>query len=44
MATRLMEMVVSRGNMMAAYQRVVRNKGAAGIDGMPVGDLKAFLR
>ena len=43
-ATRLMETVVSRGNMMAAYQRVVRNKGAAGIDGMPVGDLKAYLQ
>ena len=43
-ATRLMEEVVSRGNMMAAYQRVVRNKGAAGIDGMPVGDLKTYLQ
>lgn len=43
-STRLMEEVVSRGNMIAAYQRVVRNKGAAGIDGMPVGDLKAYLQ
>ncbi len=41
--TRLMEEVVSRGNMMAAYQRVVRNKGAAGIDGMSVHDLKGYL-
>jgi len=43
-STRLMEEVVSRGNMMAAYQRVVRNKGAAGIDGMLVGDLKGYLQ
>jgi RNA-directed DNA polymerase len=41
--TRLMEEVVSRGNMMAAYERVVSNKGAPGIDGMPVGELKAYL-
>ncbi|MDK2847888.1 MAG: RNA-directed polymerase [Desulfuromonadales bacterium] len=42
-ATRLMEEVVSRGNVMAAYQRVVRNKGAAGIDGMPVGVLEGGI-
>jgi hypothetical protein len=41
--TRLMEEVVSRGNMMAAYQRVLSNKGAPGIDGMPVGELKDYL-
>lgn len=41
--TRLMEDVVSRGNMMAAYERVVRNKGAPGVDGMQVGDLKPYL-
>ena len=41
--TRLMEEVVSRGNMMAAYERVLRNKGAPGIDGMQVGELKAYL-
>jgi group II intron reverse transcriptase/maturase len=41
--TRLMEEVVSRGNMMAAYERVVSNKGAPGIDGMQVGDLKPCL-
>jgi RNA-directed DNA polymerase len=40
---RLMELVVSRENMMAAYARVVGNKGAAGIDGMSVADLKPFL-
>ena len=39
-----MEVVVSRGNMMSAYSRVVANKGAAGIDGMPVGALMDHLR
>jgi hypothetical protein len=39
---RLMELVVSRENMMAAYARVVGNKGAAGIDAMSVADLKPF--
>ncbi len=38
-----MEKVVSRSNMMAAYSRVVSNKGAPGIDGMTVGDLKGYL-
>jgi len=32
----LMEAIVSRGNMMAAYNRVMRNKGAPGVDDMPV--------
>ena len=41
---RLMELVVSRENMMAAYARVVGNKGAAGIDKMTVADLKPFLK
>ena len=40
---RLMELVVSRENMMAAYIRVVGNKGAAGVDKMTVTDLKPFL-
>lgn len=40
---RLMEEVVSRSNMMAAYSRVVSNKGAPGIDEMAVGDLKDYL-
>ena len=43
-ATGLMEKIVSRGNMMAAYSRVVANKGAAGIDGMPVSALKGYLQ
>jgi RNA-directed DNA polymerase len=32
----LMEEVVESKNLMKAYRRVVRNKGAAGIDGMTV--------
>ncbi len=40
----LMEAIVSRGNMMAAYGRVMRNKGAPGVDDMPVTALKAYLQ
>ncbi len=40
---RLMELVVSRDNMMAAYKRVVGNRGVAGVDDMSVGDLKPHL-
>ena len=43
-ATGLMEKIVSRGNMMAAYSRVVSNKGAPGIDEMPVTALKGYLQ
>ena len=42
-ALRLMELIVSRENMRAAYARVVGNKGAPGIDKMTVADLKPFL-
>ena len=40
---RLMALIVSRDNMMAACARVVANKGASGVDGMSVADLKPFL-
>jgi RNA-directed DNA polymerase len=40
---RLMEEIVSRGNMMAALSRVVANKGAPGVDDMPVTALKGYL-
>jgi group II intron reverse transcriptase/maturase len=43
-ATGLMERIVSRGNMRAAYSRVMRNKGAPGVDNMPVSALKAYLQ
>jgi RNA-directed DNA polymerase len=41
---RLMEKIVSRANMMAAYQRVMANKGAAGIDRMTVEQLQPYLK
>jgi RNA-directed DNA polymerase len=40
---KLMEAVVERGNMMMAYRRVMRNKGAAGVGGMTVDRLQSFL-
>lgn len=36
--------VLDRPNMMKAYDRVVRNKGAPGVDGMSVSELKAHLQ
>src|SRR5207249_1679043 len=36
--TSLMEAVVERGNLMLAYQRVVENKGAAGVDAITVSE------
>ena len=41
--TKLIERLVERENMLKAYHRVVRNKGAAGIDGMTVDELKDYL-
>ncbi|MCH7890909.1 MAG: group II intron reverse transcriptase/maturase [Gemmatimonadetes bacterium] len=40
----LMEEVLRRENLMAAYRRVVRNKGAGGVDGRSVDDLKHQIR
>jgi hypothetical protein len=37
------ELVVERENLKKALARVTRNKGAAGIDGMTVGELPAYL-
>lgn len=41
---RLMEEIVSRANMQKAYNRVVSNKGAAGVDNMSTGQLKGYLQ
>jgi len=41
---KLMEAVVGRENMFSAYKRVVRNKGAAGVDAMSIEELKPFLQ
>ena len=43
-AVELMEEVLRRENLMAAYRRVVRNKGAGGVDGRSVDDLKHQIR
>lgn len=40
----LMERVVERENMRQAYRRVLRNKGAAGIDGMTTEELGTWLK
>jgi RNA-directed DNA polymerase len=40
----LMEAVVERGNMTAAYRKVKANKGASGVDGMEVEELLPHLR
>ena len=40
----LMEAVCERGNLMLAYQRVVKNKGAAGVDGIGVNEFKEHLK
>lgn len=40
----LLSAILDRGNMQQAYARVMRNKGAAGVDGMQVSELKAYLK
>ena len=39
----LMEQIVSNDNLNVAYLQIVRNKGAAGVDGMTVEELGAYL-
>ena len=41
-ASSLMEQILSKDNLNAAYLQVVRNKGAAGIDGMTVDELGPY--
>lgn len=40
----LMEEVLRRENLVAAHARVVRNGGAAGVDGMSVDELMPYYR
>lgn len=42
--SQLMEAVVARENLLDAYARVMRNKGAAGVDEMPVEQLLPYLQ
>lgn len=44
MPEQLMEQLVTKGNMTRAYKQVVRNKGAAGVDGLEVSELKDYLQ
>ena len=39
----LMEQILSKDNLNAAFLQVVRNKGAAGVDGMEYTELKDYL-
>jgi len=43
LAVNLMEEVTDRDNLNRAYARVLANKGAPGVDGLTVGDLKAWI-
>jgi RNA-directed DNA polymerase len=43
-SVQLMEIIVERQNMMRAYRRVLANKGAPGVDGMTVRQLKSYLK
>jgi len=40
----LMDAVVERKNMIEALHRVERNKGSGGVDEMPVGELRLYLK
>jgi retron-type reverse transcriptase len=40
----LFEMILSKGNLNEAYLQVVRNKGAAGVDGMRCDELLPYLK
>lgn len=43
-AQRLMEAVVEKSNLRLAYAKVLRNKGAAGVDNVGVSALKVYLQ
>ena len=43
-APKLMKEVLRRENLIAAYKRVVKNGGAAGVDGMTVDDLMPYCQ
>ena len=40
----LLETVMSRGNMNAAYKRVMSNKGSGGVDNMGLDELLPYLK
>jgi len=40
----LIENIVSRTNVMIAYNEIVGKKGSSGVDGMDVSELKDYLK
>ena len=42
--TDLLEQMLERANLAVALRRVEQNRGAAGVDGVGVGELRAYLR
>ena len=40
---RLIEQILTKSNVREALERVISNKGAPGIDGMPVEELRAYM-
>ena len=40
----LMEAMLEKDNMQAAYKRVVKNKGSAGVDNMTTDELSSYLK
>jgi hypothetical protein len=40
----LMDVVCERGNLKNAYDRVLKNKGAAGVDGIGITEFKEYLK
>lgn len=43
-AQKLLEAALERSNMLSAYQRVVKNEGAPGVDGLTVSEFKPWLQ
>lgn len=42
--SQLLEEILSRENMMLAYKKVKANKGASGIDGVPISEIDDYLK
>lgn len=44
LSEKMMEKICTRGNLKRAYKKVLKNKGAAGVDGQTVYELSAWLK
>lgn len=42
--SKLLDKILSRENMLEAYNQVKSNKGSAGIDGMTIEEMDNYLR